>query len=139
MHKSSTVQKIWCFYFCYSWKNKELNRHLTVTYTHRYIHTHRPISKKNFFFTHWTRKHINQVKTRHRKFWPKTIFPLPNGSRVIEVKKEMKELLELGFIYFQCLFPVFFPHFRKKSLCNHVFKTALISIIYIFFIVKIIL
>ena len=31
-----------------------------------------------------TSKHINQVKTRHRKFRPKTIFPLPIGSGVMQ-------------------------------------------------------
>ena len=47
--------------------------------------------QKPLFWTQGTSKHVNQVKTRHRKFWPKTVRPLPNGSRRMEVKMDDKK------------------------------------------------
>ena len=81
MYLSGTVCKIYCFNFfpvLEIWSAKHSQ--------HCHTHTHRPISKKQFFWTEGTSKHINPVKTRHRKFWQKTTLPLPYSSRVTEVK-----------------------------------------------------
>ena len=49
--------------------------------------THRPVSKKNTFLDSGDLKtYKSGGKTRHRKFSPKTILQLPNGSRVMKVK-----------------------------------------------------
>ena len=56
-------------------------------------HTH--IRADQFPKTSFLEIYINQVKTRYRKFWPKTILRLPNGSRVMEVK--IKDLFILVF------------------------------------------
>ena len=50
-----------------------------------HIHTHANAQtnfQKPYFWIRGTSKHINQVKTQHYKFWPKTILLLPNSSRV---------------------------------------------------------
>ena len=85
------------------------------SHTHAYTHTHTYILTDQFpkstFLDSGTSKHINLVKTRHRKFWPKTILPLPNGSRVVEVKNHnfsffffMYELLLMEEKKFFCCF-----------------------------------
>ena len=86
IHLSDTVSvyKIWYFYFYQFWTYKQLNIPHTIT------HTHITYAQSNFqnpiFWVQGTSKHINQVKNRHWKFWPKTILPLPYGRRVMEVK-----------------------------------------------------
>ena len=58
------------------------------SHTHANTHTHIRTDQfqKTTFWAQETSNHTNQVKTRHRKFWPNTILPLPDGIRVMEVK-----------------------------------------------------
>ena len=83
IHLSGTACKIWCFYLYKIWRYNALNIHHTVTRTN----THTEAT----FWIRETLKHVNQVKTRHGKFWAKATF-LPNGSRVMEVKMNSRYL-----------------------------------------------
>ena len=57
------------------------------SHTHTHIHVYAQTNfQKPIFWTQVTWKHINQVKTRYRKFWQNTILPLSNSDRVMEVK-----------------------------------------------------
>ena len=80
-----TVYKVWRFYLYGFWRPKALNILHRVTFIHRHIHGHRPIFKTLFFWLKVTSKHKNHVKIRYWKFWPKTIYLLPNDSQGMEI------------------------------------------------------
>ena len=76
---SGTLYKIWCFYLYWFWRYKALNIYHAVTHTRT-----DQIPKTTFLDS----KLMNQVKTRHRKFWRKTVLPLRNdGQLLIVIKK----------------------------------------------------
>ena len=51
----------------------------------KWYQTIRHTLSQTSLWTQGTTKHMNQVKTRYRKFWLKTILPFPYGSRAMEV------------------------------------------------------
>ena len=62
IHLSSTVYKIWCFYLYQFQRYKELNIPFP---SHTYTQTN---FQKTLFWIQGTSEHINQVKSRYRKF-----------------------------------------------------------------------
>ena len=68
-------------------------------HTYTYTHTYAKISLQNVFFrTHGTAKHINHVKHDIENF--DGILPLPNGSRVIEIKTSSNDFLQIRYVNF---------------------------------------
>ena len=91
------------------------------TQSHTYTHMHQ--FSKTIFCTKGISKHVNQGKSQYQKFWPKTIFPLSNDTRLKEVKHR-EAWVQLKTVVLLCYFcTIFLLLFYIRWWSNEIIST----------------